>query len=115
MRLGAARSTRASNSRAGRVRSSSNCRYSAGFQSLVVTLIAGSRQRTCAHGRTRPDSLQQVLDAVLLALQLGQRDVDAFLAEGVDRQAFDQLVFAVLAGHREAEHRVLRDAVLAVR
>jgi hypothetical protein len=36
------------------------------------------------------------------------------LAEGVDRQAFDDLVLAAFAGDRVAEHHVLRDAVFAV-
>ena len=40
---------------------------------------------------------EQVLDAVLLFLQLLQRQVDALLAEGVDRQAFDELVLAARA------------------
>src|SRR5262245_29890326 len=54
----------------------------------------------------RPGGSQQMLDAVLLFLQLLQREVDALLAEGVDRQPFDDLVFAAGRGDRVAEHHL---------
>src|SRR3989344_1975684 len=70
---------------------------------------------TGAPAAWRSPGLQQVLDAVLLALQLSQRDVDALLRERVDFQTFNDLVLAVFARHGETEHGVLGDAVLAVR
>src|SRR5574337_2009728 len=58
---------------------------------------------------------EQMLHAVLLALQLGQRLVDAAAAELVDRQRFDDLVVAAGAGDRIAEKDVVRNPVLAAR
>jgi hypothetical protein len=57
---------------------------------------------------------QQVLDAVLLALSSARVLLMQLLAEGVDRQAFDDLVLAAFAGDGVAEHHVLGDAVFAV-
>src|SRR6218665_3498372 len=42
--------------------------------------------------------LQQMPDAVLLGLKLGQRGLDALLRERIQRQALHQLVLAVGAG-----------------
>src|SRR6478752_1526433 len=66
--------TRASSSRAGRVRSSSKRLYSAGFHSLIAL------------------ALQQVGDARLLFFQFLQGQVDALLREGIDVQALDHFV-----------------------
>src|SRR6218665_2709970 len=59
--------------------------------------------------------LQQMPDAVLLGLKLGQRGLDALLRERIQLQALHQLVLAVGAGDRKAEHDVFRNAVLAIR
>src|SRR5574337_2043762 len=77
-------------------------------------LIAASPPdaRTSRPARRRSE---QMLHAVLLALQLGQRLVDAAAAELVDRQRFDDLVVAAGAGERIAEDDVARDPVFAVR
>src|SRR5665647_1379473 len=56
--------------------------------------------------------LQQVGNAGLLVLQLFECLVDALLAERVNREAFNQLVFAAFGGDREAKHHILRNAVL---
>lgn len=54
-----------------------------------------------------------MLDTVLLALQFRKRFVDAGLAEVINGQALNQLIFAGLAGHGKAKHRAFRYAVLA--
>src|SRR5690606_17035474 len=59
-------------------------------------------------------SSQQVGDAGALFLELGQGPVHALAAELVDLKALDDLVAAVLAGHREAVDHVLGNAIAAV-
>src|SRR3990167_4218034 len=59
-------------------------------------------------------SAQQAGYAGALFLEFGQRLVHHFAAIVVDGQALHDLVRAVLAGHREAVHHVLRDAVAAI-
>jgi len=58
---------------------------------------------------TLGQGLQQVLHAVLFALQFSLRVLLMHSwREGVDRQAFDDLVLAAFAGDGETEHDVLR-------
>lgn len=68
----------------------------------------------CYQMKSTVTALQQVLHAVLFALQLSQCLVDAFLREGINFQTFDDLVFAVFGSHREAEHDASGDAVFAI-
>ena len=71
-------------------------------------------RRLAQSPRVTAGQLQQVRDAGLLFLQFLERLVDAFLAERIDWQVFNHFVLAALARHREPEHRILRDAVLAI-
>lgn len=58
--------------------------------------------------------LQQVGYAGLLVLQFFQRNVDSLLRKRVHVQVGNDFVFATFASHGKTEHRVLRDAVLAI-
>ena len=53
--------------------------------------------------------------AGLLVLQFFERFVDAFLAEGIDRQVLHYLVVAAITRHGKTKHGVFRNSILPVR
>src|SRR6185312_9032032 len=59
--------------------------------------------------------LQQMFDRVTLFFQLFESGIHSGAAERIDLKAFDQLILATRAGHRESVHYSVRYSVRAVR